>query len=337
MRRIPLPHVLVLALALVLASVTLVGAESGGGSRSRRSYEVALTGDLPYNEAQEAGFARVADEINGERDVAFTIFDGDFKNGSGECTDEVYSEALARFEAFRQPLVYTPGDNEWTDCHRILATDPASPNGDPLERLGYLRTALYPDPAASLGRRTLALESQAAAGYPENARWSKGPVTYATLHVVGSNDNLPVAPETSPGDPAEHAARSSATIEWMRSAFHEAIGRGDKGIVLSMQADPNFEVEPGDPSRSGFEDFLVALRDEVVAFDGQVVLVHGDSHYFREDKPLRTDDGGAIGNFTRLETFGNPDVHWVRMTVDPRDPELFSFDQEIIEANLELG
>jgi hypothetical protein len=34
-----------------------------------------------------------------------------------------------------------------------------------------------------------------------------------------------------------------------------------------------------------------------------------------------------------VETFGSPDVHWVRATVDTRDPEIFSFEPEIVEEN----
>jgi hypothetical protein len=37
--------------------------------------------------------------------------------------------------------------------------------------------------------------------------------------------------------------------------------------------------------------------------------------------------------FTRVETFGSPDVHWVRGTVAEKNPEVFSFTPEIVDAN----
>jgi hypothetical protein len=78
---------------------------------------------------------------------------------------------------------------------------------------------------------------------------------------------------------------------------------------------------------------LAALEQETVAFGKPVVLVHGDSHYFRIDKPL-TRGGRRLENFTRVETFGNPDVHWLRVTVDPNDPNVFTFRQQIVRNNL---
>lgn len=63
-----------------------------------------------------------------------------------------------------------------------------------------------------------------------------------------------------------------------------------------------------------------------------MALAHGDSHYFRVDMP-RMVTRGFLKNLTRVETFGALNVHWIRVTVDPRTPEVFRFDAEIIEAN----
>jgi hypothetical protein len=41
-----------------------------------------------------------------------------------------------------------------------------------------------------------------------------------------------------------------------------------------------------------------------------------------------------VEHFTRVETFGNPDAHWVRVTVDARDPNLFRFRPEYVRGNL---
>jgi hypothetical protein len=56
------------------------------------------------------------------------------------------------------------------------------------------------------------------------------------------------------------------------------------------------------------------------------VLVHGDSHNFRIDKPLYAEEGeedSLILDFTRVETFGEHDVDWVRALVDTQNPEVF--------------
>jgi hypothetical protein len=75
-----------------------------------------------------------------------------------------------------------------------------------------------------------------------------------------------------------------------------------------------------------------ALRTQTLAFPGQVVLVHGDSHYFKVDKPIRLDSGKVLGNFTRVETFGAASTDWVQATIDPKSRNLFRFEPMIVAA-----
>jgi hypothetical protein len=85
--------------------------------------------------------------------------------------------------------------------------------------------------------------------------------------------------------------------------------------------------------------FLSALRTDTIAFQKPVVLVYGDSHYFRIDKPLVDTQGRRLENFTRLETFGDNainglnDVHWVKVLVDPSSRDVFAFQPQIVPAN----
>lgn len=237
----------------------------------------------------------------------------------------MYQRELRRFENPRNPLVYTPGDNEWTDCH--LPPNPTPEEADPLNRLEYLRGVFYAD-GESLGRKRIDLQRQSEE-YPENARWERGGVTFATLHVVGSNNNRPTAANPAIGDEAEYEARNAANPEWLAETFDGARESGSPAVMVVIQANP-FEEDTAEPS--GFSDFKAALEEETVAFGKPVVLVHGDSHTFRIDKPVISSSRPM--NFTRVETFGSPDVNWVRATVNPRDEEVFSFEPEIIEENV---
>ncbi|MDH4064579.1 MAG: hypothetical protein OEW19_09270, partial [Acidobacteriota bacterium] len=94
-----------------------------------------------------------------------------------------------------------------------------------------------------------------------------------------------------------------------------------------------------DGDLDGFQDYLTALRTEVIAFRKPVAYVHGDSHYFRVDKPFQDAQGRRIENFTRVETFGdnaangNNDVHWLKVVVDPRSREVFSYQPQIVPGN----
>jgi hypothetical protein len=112
---------------------------------------------------------------------------------------------------------------------------------------------------------------------------------------------------------------------------------GAKGVLIDWQADPNFNNEQhltNTHDWDAFPDYVDALRTETMGFSGQVVLVHGDSHYFKLDKPINLPSGGVLPNFTRVETFGARQTHWVSATIDPSDPNLFEFEPRIVAANV---
>jgi hypothetical protein len=132
--------------------------------------------------------------------------------------------------------------------------------------------------------------------------------------------------------------RKAADLHWLDEGFAYAKQVHAIGVMVAFQADLNFNNEqhlPDTRSYDAFPDYVDALRNASMAFDGQVALVHGDSHYFKVDKPINTPQGGIVGNFTRLETFGSRNTHWVAATIDADDPNVFRFDQRIVAANLD--
>ena len=91
---------------------------------------------------------------------------------------------------------------------------------------------------------------------------------------------------------------------------------------------------------SGYSGLLAALELELLDYDKPVLLMHGDTHYFRIDRPMaRRGLPGrgakpAIMNFTRAETFGFPNARWLRVTVDPSSHDVFRITPEIVEENV---
>ena len=172
---------LVLSFGLGLTGCAATSSIGNGG------YSFGLWGDMPYRKAgDDANLPSVLQSIN-QSDIAFSIYDGDIKDGSSKCTDDVYTDALKMFNSLARPVVYVPGDNEWTDCHR-------SNNGgyNALERLDHLRKVMYPT-MDSLGQHTMPLEHQGKAvgdKHIENVRFSHGPVMFVGLNVPGSNNNV---------------------------------------------------------------------------------------------------------------------------------------------------
>lgn len=326
------------ALGFVFFLTGATAVQSGQEGQSSR-FEFGLIGDQQYDAESEGKFLHLMDDLS-RAQLAFVVHDGDFKGGQ-PCSDELFYRRRSEFQTSRHPLIYTPGDNEWTDCHYK-----GMGGYDPLERLAKLREIFFLGDQ-SLGQRTLYLERQSNdpkyAKFRENVRWSYGEVLFVTLHIVGSNNNLGRTPEND----LEYAERNRANLAWMRQAFDLAKRNRMRGVMLVMQANPFFEdtwssghrrslrIAPPDPQRSGYSDFLSALERETVAFEMPVVLVHGDTHYFRIDKPMFSSASRRmVENFTRVETFGVPDVHWVRAIVDPKDPNLFTFKPEIVRKNL---
>jgi Calcineurin-like phosphoesterase len=313
-------------------ATSLQSQRSGGAANpsGNGAFTFALIGDMPYGPEGDAKFPNVLADINRDQKLSFVVHDGDFKNGSSLCSDEVFQNRLSLFNQFEAPLIFVPGDNEWTDCHRAN-------NGayEPTERLELLRTLFFPTDK-SLGQRTLVLERQSADSrfwqYRENVRWVVHNVLFVGLHVVGSNNNLGQPPASSA---AEFAARNAANLDWLRQSF--AVARADqrKAVMIIIQANPLFELPPSDPRRGGFNDTLAELATQTIAFDRPVVLVHGDSHYFRIDKPMiGPRSGRRVEHFTRVETFGEFDNHWLHVGVEPDLPNVFAYDQRIVAANL---
>jgi len=356
---------------------TLRGAAYPYGTNQQGTfpYAIGLWGDLPYSAEQAAVIPKLIADMNSQ-DLVFTAHDGDLRQGSGspDCADgTIYSRAVTYFGSLRAPAIFTPGDNDWTDCDRKSL----GANGrNSLQVLDNERALFFGTPY-TLGRSQFLTEVQATplckgfgganantgpnsdvtmtqtASYTnvpciENRRWIVGNVVYATINIQGSCNNLC---DDYP-DPVEYAARNAAGIQWMKDTFATAVAQNCVAVMFISQADPGFaqDSSQGGPLRNpmtlaetdgladGFQSFLLALRAQVIAFKMPVAYVHGDSHYFRVDKPLLDSAGKRITNFTRVETFGDHqpnlgDVNWLKVNVDPSSREVFSYQPQIVNSD----
>jgi hypothetical protein len=307
-----------LAVAALILAGPLAGPASAHGGRPPGHGEHGRTtftviGDLPYGTDELAALPGRIDTINASR-PAFTVHLGDIKSGSQRCDTAYFETIRQEFGRFRAPFVYTPGDNEWTDCHRVN-------NGayDPLERLRVIRALFFAQPGTTLGQRPMAVASQAARGLPENVSFRRAGVDFATLHVVGSNDDL--QPWTGIGNTVathrqvrEERARMAGAVDQVRQAVATATEKHDRAIVLFTQADmfdPNITPAPTDIS--AFKPLVQALVDAAESFDGEVYLFNGDSHIYNSDQPLapgsvwlsRYGVTGSTTNLTRVTVDGS--------------------------------
>jgi len=310
------------AIGVALTGALTVPAEAAPDE----TYTVAVIGDVPYGPALIDQFPAFIGKINADPDVRMVTHVGDIKNGSSVCSDDYFDLIARDFALFRDPLVYTPGDNEWTDCHRVN-------NGafNPLERLTQLREVFFADPGKTLGQQRVAVKSQAKQGFPENVTYTRNDVAFAALHVVGSNNSLlPWSglglTEPTPEQRLEERARTAADLALIHNVFERATDDGNRAVVLQMQADMFDPTVPA-PSfddYSAFQPIVQALVAESSAFDGPVYLFDGDSHVFNVDHPLATGSTwlgfyGATGtadDLTRITVVGATlgVTEWLKVT-----------------------
>ncbi len=290
---------------------------------SSRRVTFALIGDTPYGDDQRAVFPALVDAIDADPHVRFVLHAGDVKNGSSTCDDRRFADLAALYNTLDDPFVLTPGDNEWTDCHRT-----ACGNYLPTERLDAVRQFFYPTPGLTGGGNPMSVATQARnpehAAYVENVRFDRSRVVFATVHVVGSDNDLAPWSELPGGDRpaerlAEFEARLAAALDWIDRTFDRAERLDAAGVLLLMQAEP---VES-----AGFTDIRRRIVERSTAFGRPVLLVHGDEHVFEEEPGY-----AGVPNLTRLETFGDTASHWLRVTVAPRHPEVFSWTPETVGA-----
>ncbi|MEX6633797.1 hypothetical protein [Hyphococcus lacteus] len=280
----------------------------------------AVFGDI--QEETAAGHAKdlaLAERIN-ESNPEFTIFVGDIQGG-GPCTDQQREEAAEVFSKIEGPLVFVPGDNAWTDC-RLKG------KGDwyPLERLEKLRETLVPK-GKSLGQNPMPLKQQKGE-YRENARWTRDGVVFVTLHMPGGNNGL--YPDRYAFD--EYERRNAANLEWLQAAYDEVTAQKAKALVVLFHGNPHWEDIYW--RATAYRDFKSMLANEGAEIGVPILAVHGDSHIFRVDKPLKFNDGRTRANHvTRLEVFGSPERGYVMVTADEANPEIFSFTAVEVEGH----
>ncbi|MBI5107046.1 MAG: metallophosphoesterase [Solirubrobacterales bacterium] len=291
-------------------------------------YHLAVIGDVPYDAAQDAYLPTLIGAVNADPQVQAAVHLGDIKSGGTPCSDAWFAHIKDDvFGAFDDPLVYTPGDNEWTDCHR-----PTNGPYNPLERLARIREVFFPTPGQTLGRHPMAVTAQAAP-YVENVRWYRSRVAFGTVHVVGSNNSL--APWTGLTEPTpeqlqEVEGRTQAALDQIDAVFDRAelvssTGRRGKGVVLMMQADM---WDGAAANQTGFAAIKERIAQRARAFRKPVILLEGDSHGYKVDHPLPT-----APNVTRIVVEGSaPAREWLELRVVPDSRGIFFWSRRPVPA-----
>jgi hypothetical protein len=320
-------------------------------------------GDAPYgtSNADTAEFDATPafiDAINHDPKVDLVAHVGDIHSGSQRCTF-AYDQSIAQlWTAYKDPLIYTPGDNEWSDCQKTkelggLPPSASYANADPVANLALVRQLFFPDPGSTLGGRNKQVVSQAQIGsgtdanYVENVMWEQSKTLFFTLNLPGgSNDDADIwfgAASPTQAQLDERAQRDQADLDWINAAFDQAEADRVGSVVILTQADM-WDTTDTPAHQSNYTQFISAIAQRTLSFGAPVLLINGDSHLYRSDNPLEAGapcvaeatphttaiacakdawnqhPGFDVANFHRIVVHGSTPVplEYLRLTDDPR-------------------
>jgi hypothetical protein len=357
-------RVLLITASLLLSLGAVAGADVGNpiNKGSKNPATLAVFGDWPYSLQLLNEAPLLIGSINSDPKVRLVLHVGDIHSGSMPCTgaglsplppaaDPNWNIGIYNlFQQFEDPVVYTPGDNEWTDCHKKKEGNGVIGSGAPLNELAAVRGLFFADPGHTLGQRGKQVLTQGGefdpahpsdAQFVENVMWEESQVVFVTLNLPGSNnDGLKwTAPFTDEAARTQEVAeRTAADLRWLERAFAQAEADNARGVLVAVQADmwdPE-ALAPGGDGLNGYDGIVQKLADLSVHFGRPVLLINGDSHVYEADHPLAdpTSAAGkihntqAVPNLTRITVEGSTAAdEWLRLTIDPRSPELFSWER----------
>ena len=348
-----------LAAVSVLAATAFANNDERGDREGTKPITLAVFGDWPYSQNLLNNAHLLINSVDADRDVSLVIHVGDIHSGSMPCTSAGILPPIAtsaprwnqsiyyQFQQFEDPVVYLPGDNEWSDCHKSKQLS----SGAPLKELASVRELFFAKPGVTLGQHERRVQTQAKAfdpTYPsdsqfvENVMWQDSQVVFATFNMPGGSNN-DTAPWSAPfADPAaqaqEVADRSGANLRWLQATFDRARDEHARAVVIVLQADmwdPAGLPAAGGSGLDKYTPFVSALADLTLKFRRPVLLLNGDTHLFMQDQPLADPSSAtgvmhhtpAVPNLTRIVVQGstNAPAEWLRLTIDPRAAQPFKW------------
>jgi hypothetical protein len=298
-----------------LAFALLAGADDGkGGLRSGDDGPLtfAAYGDAPYgttptDTAEFQATPAFIDAVNRDNKVKLVLHVGDIHSGKQYCPWGYDQSIYDLWTQFKDPLVYTPGDNEWTDCHKsgeggnvqVGGSYVDYANGDPVANLGLVRQIFFSNPGHTLGQHDQRVLSQAQAfdpahpddaQYVENVMWEQSHVLFVTINLPGGSNNdadVWYGGAAATGEQTQEAQlRTAADLRWLDAAFKQAEADDMAAVVIGLQADM-WDLDGKTAAHlSNYEQFVNDIATNTTSFGKPVLLLNGDSHVFRSDNPL---------------------------------------------------
>jgi len=270
----PALHKLFLA-ALVSAALLL-----GGSAVANADTQFAFTGDTDYIPQADPYMTQLISSLNAQR-FPFVIHVGDTM-GFQDCNLAQYQYILSQLQNSTNPIIYTPGDNEWLDCTETVSELSPFPFPrtliDPLTAQASVRDIFFPTnrggQALSLGAKPIVLMRQSTGDgkskrtdntfdkskFVENQMFIRRGILVVTIDIPGSTGDFadgcvrPVVVngvvDHFDGDLSnvpyscvpEEREREAADLAWLHQAFAVAKENRVSGVVIASQPDMGWQV-----------------------------------------------------------------------------------------------
>ena len=249
---------------------------------------LVILSDTPYSDEEKTmlqGPEGVLYQLVNQVKPTVVMHLGDMKSGGESCTDELLKEHKAIInQVYPGKIIYTPGDNEWTDCDRDTLTH----RFNELERLDFLTTLMYQTPPL-LERNLTAIKTQPA--QIENKLWINDRLAVGTLHIVGTSngrnhiDKSNVALALKKVD-----KRDELNFAWLNTI--ESKAEDYDALIIGFQADiyQKTVLKSGVCDRitlkkcDAFIQYRKAFEDLAKRINKPVLISHGDTADFCFEK-----------------------------------------------------
>jgi hypothetical protein len=331
------------AAAIIAVPFTMQAADAAKPN-TNGSFTYAVYGDAPYgvnptDTSETNATPAFINDVNAQTDVSAVVHVGDIHSGKQYCTEAYDRQIADLWSHYQVPMVYTPGDNEWADCHKagegggtysaatgqINFVKDAQGNlvdyagGNPVQNLDLVRSIFFPQAGATLGSGSLQTISQATAfdpahpedaQYIENVMWKQKGFVFVTVNIPGgsNNDTDPWygTPTMTAQQTTETQQRTAADLRWLDQAFAYATSEDAQGVVLVEQADM-WDLDGKTKAHlTQYEPIVSSIASHTAAFGKPVLDLMGDSHVYRSDNPLQQgSDCTADANYCAYDSWNS--------------------------------
>jgi hypothetical protein len=240
--------------------------------------------------------------------LAFVVVNG-IKSEQEPCSDDIYLKRKALFDHAQNGMIVSVAAADWSSCRNMSDRSAA------VERLNRIRDLYFAD-EFSLGASKIPLIRQSLSpkfrSFSENARWEINGVLFATLNLPSNNNNYRVAA----GRNNEFEDRLIANEEWLQRIALYASNKKLKGIVLFCDGNPIKRSADSGVKRDGYIEIRKHINELARKFNGKVLLIHNAPS---ADQP----NVQTINWRNNLGELG-ADAQWIKITVSPQHPDIFS-------------